>query len=47
MRVAIVNWSSRRVGGVETYLSTVIPELGRGGHEIALWHEVDVPVERE
>jgi glycosyltransferase involved in cell wall biosynthesis len=47
MRIAVVNWSRRRVGGVETYLSTIIPELSRAGHEIAFWHEVDEPFERE
>lgn len=47
MRIAVVNWSKRRVGGVETYLNTIIPELARAGHEIAFWHEVDEPVERE
>jgi|SRR5882672_3170984 len=46
MRIAIVNWSSRRVGGVETYLSTIIPELSRAGHEIAFCSEVDEPSER-
>jgi glycosyltransferase involved in cell wall biosynthesis len=46
MRIAVVNWSRRRVGGVETYLNTVIPELSRLGHEIGFWHEVDEPVER-
>jgi glycosyltransferase involved in cell wall biosynthesis len=47
MRIAIVNWSKRRVGGVETYLNTIIPELSRAGHRIAFWHEVDEPIERE
>jgi glycosyltransferase involved in cell wall biosynthesis len=47
MRIAIVNWSKRRVGGVETYLNTIIPELSHAGHEIAFWHEVDEPLERE
>jgi glycosyltransferase involved in cell wall biosynthesis len=47
MRIAVVNWSKRRVGGVETYLNTIIPELSRAGHEIAFWHEVDEPIERE
>jgi glycosyltransferase involved in cell wall biosynthesis len=46
MRIAVVNWSRRRVGGVETYLNTVIPELARAGHEIGFWHEVDEPAER-
>ena len=46
MRIAVVNWSSRRVGGVETYLSTIIPELARAGHEISFWCETDEPLER-
>lgn len=46
MRIAVVNWSKRRVGGVETYLNTVIPELSRAGHEVSFWHEVDEPLER-
>jgi glycosyltransferase involved in cell wall biosynthesis len=47
LRIAIVNWSRRRVGGVETYLSTIIPELSRAGHEIAFWCETEEPTERE
>lgn len=46
MRIAIVNSNTRRIGGVETYLNTIIPELSRAGHEIAFWSEVDLPVER-
>lgn len=46
MRIAVVNWSKRRVGGVETYLNTIIPELSRDGHDLAFWHEVDEPRER-
>jgi glycosyltransferase involved in cell wall biosynthesis len=47
LRIAIVNWSRRRVGGVETYLSTIIPELSRAGHEISFWCETEEPAERE
>jgi glycosyltransferase involved in cell wall biosynthesis len=47
MRIAVVNWNRRKVGGVETYLSTIIPELSRVGHEMAFWSEVDEPAERE
>lgn len=43
MRIVIVNWSRRRVGGVETYLNTVIPELRKGGHLVAFLHEIDEP----
>lgn len=46
MRIAVVNWSRRRVGGVETYLNTIIPELVRFGHEIGFWCEVDEPADR-
>ena len=46
LRIAVVNWSRRRVGGVETYLNTIIPELARAGHEIAFWCETDDPHER-
>jgi glycosyltransferase involved in cell wall biosynthesis len=35
------------VGGIETYLNTIVPELHRAGHEVAFWHEVDLPPERE
>ena len=42
----MVNWSSRRVGGAESYVEAVIAELARLGHDIALWHEVDRPVAR-
>jgi glycosyltransferase involved in cell wall biosynthesis len=47
VRIAVVNWSRRRAGGVETYLGGVIPELLRAGHDVAFWHEADVPSNRE
>lgn len=47
MRIAVVNWSRRKVGGVETYLGNVIPEIIRRGHELSFWSEVDVPHDRE
>jgi glycosyltransferase involved in cell wall biosynthesis len=45
MRIAIVNWSNRRIGGTGTYLSAVVPRLRAAGHEIALWHEVNTPLD--
>ena len=45
MRIAIINWSNRRIGGTGTYLSAVVPQLQRAGHDIALWHEVNTPVD--
>src|SRR3989442_15730397 len=43
MRIAITSSIARRVGGCETYLAALIPELRRAGHEIALWYEFDQP----
>jgi glycosyltransferase involved in cell wall biosynthesis len=47
MRIAILNWSNRRIGGTGTYLSAVMPQLRRAGHEVALWHEVDAPADHD
>jgi glycosyltransferase involved in cell wall biosynthesis len=45
MRIAILNWSNRRIGGTGTYLSAVMPYLQRAGHDVALWHEVNTPAD--
>jgi glycosyltransferase involved in cell wall biosynthesis len=47
LRIAVVNWSRRKVGGTETYLGSVIPGLARRGHSVSLWHEIDRPANRE
>jgi glycosyltransferase involved in cell wall biosynthesis len=47
MRIALATWTARRVGGVEDYLALVIPALQEAGHVVSLWHEVDVPADRE
>ena len=47
MRIAVVSWSSRRVGGIEDYLAALIPALQEAGHDVAFWHELDVPDDRE
>ncbi len=47
MRIAVVNWSRRRVGGTESYLGSIIPGLVRRGHSVSLWHEIDRPANRE
>jgi glycosyltransferase involved in cell wall biosynthesis len=46
VRIAVVNWSRRKVGGVESYLGTIIPALAQSGHEVAFWCEVDEPSDR-
>lgn len=47
MRIAVVNWSRRKVGGVETYLGNIIPEMTARGHELSFWSEVDAPLDRD
>jgi glycosyltransferase involved in cell wall biosynthesis len=47
MRIAVINWSRRQVGGVETYLNQIISGLHRVGHDMAFWSEIDEPVSRE
>ena len=47
MRVAVVNWSSRRVGGAEDYICMLVPALCRAGIDVAFWHEIDEPGDRE
>lgn len=47
MRIAILNWTSRRVGGTETYLAGIAPALVRAGHEVLFMSETDKPAERE
>ncbi len=47
MRIALVNWSSRKVGGIETYLDMVLSGLADRGNHVALWHEMDRPQNRD
>jgi glycosyltransferase involved in cell wall biosynthesis len=47
MRIAVANWSFRKVGGAETYLDAIVPQLCAGGHELACVCEVDVPASRQ
>ena len=47
MRIAIVNWTNRRVGGAETYLARLIPGLQATHHHLFLWHETAEPASRE
>ncbi len=46
MRIAFANWSCRLAGGAEGYVGTVARGLGARGHELALVHEVDAPLDR-
>jgi len=47
MRIAVINWTNRKAGGVENYLESVIGELSRLGHCVAFWHETAEPSLRE
>ena len=47
MRIAVTTWSNRRVGGVETYLSHIVPALREDGHDLALFYESDSPLTGE
>jgi glycosyltransferase involved in cell wall biosynthesis len=47
MRIAVANWSSRKVGGIESYVSIILPALCEAGHDVAFWHERDDPRDRE
>ena len=47
MRIAFVNRTCRKVGGIETYLDVVLPGLDRRGVDVALLHEIDRPGDRQ
>lgn len=46
LRIAVVNWTSRQVGGPEGYLHHVLPHLASAGHALGYWHETDEPADR-
>jgi glycosyltransferase involved in cell wall biosynthesis len=46
MRILIATWSSRQVGGTETYLARIASLLRQAGHDIAFAHEGDEPADR-
>jgi glycosyltransferase involved in cell wall biosynthesis len=47
MRIVFVNHTSRREGGVETYLDGLMPALSEADHEVSLCYEVDLPQARD
>ena len=47
IRIAVCNWSNRRVGGTEAYLGNVTRYLHHHGFAVSLFHEMDRPVDRE
>lgn len=46
MRVAVASWTIRHVGGVESYLSAIIPALRAHGIDVAFFHETERPADR-
>jgi glycosyltransferase involved in cell wall biosynthesis len=47
MRVAVVSWTARHAGGIESYLAAVMPAMRRAGLDVSFLHEVDEPVQRD
>ena len=43
MKIAIPTRFAHSVGGVETYLECVLPALVSRGHDVVVWHEIDMP----
>jgi glycosyltransferase involved in cell wall biosynthesis len=43
VKIAVLTWSDRRAGGVESYLDACLPELARLGHEVSFWFETSEP----
>jgi glycosyltransferase involved in cell wall biosynthesis len=43
MRIAVVTWNCRQVGGVETYLATVLPAIAARDHQLAILCETAQP----
>ena len=39
MKIAVPTRFAHTVGGVETYLGAVLPELVARGHDVRVWHE--------
>src|SRR5688500_5120117 len=46
MRIAVLNWSNRVVGGTEEYLRKFLPAAAAAGHDVAFWYETDDPPDR-
>src|SRR5438128_11132612 len=46
VRVVVASANGRLVGGTETYLAHLLPELLKAGCPLAFWHELDLPADR-
>ena len=39
MRVVVATWTAQFVGGIEAYVSLLLPAMTRAGFEVAFWSE--------
>lgn len=39
MRLAVLAWTAQRIGGIEAYLSLILPAIARTGIDLAFWYE--------
>jgi glycosyltransferase involved in cell wall biosynthesis len=46
LRIAVVSWSRRSVGGLEAFVGQLLTELHSRGHEVGFWTEMDLPANR-
>jgi glycosyltransferase involved in cell wall biosynthesis len=46
MRIAVATWSSRQVGGAETYIARSVASFAAAGHDVAICVETDEPDDR-
>jgi len=47
MRVAVLAWTAQRIGGIEAYLSLLLPAMSTAGLDVAFWYEHHEPGERQ
>ena len=47
MRVAVASWTARYAGGIESYVSAVMPALRDAGLDVSFFHEADEPKGRQ
>jgi len=40
MRVAVIYSYRSKIGGIESYLDTVIKQLSHSGHDVSFWYEI-------
>ena len=46
LRIAVVSWTRRNVGGLEAFVGQLLARLNECGHEVGFWTEMDLPANR-